>query len=458
MTSIISEKTSSDQMLKSRIDCFFTQLNLSKMLLKCNFYKESGIHCTTMLKELFSLVFYGKNLYRTLSLQSENISFKKNTAYRFLNNSRFNWEKLLQLIMTHLILLIDRLTEQNRQSVLIFDDSLFSRNRSKKVELLAKVFDHTSHKFCKGFRMLTLGWSDGNTFLPISFKLLSSTKDENVLCEAKSMDKRTLAYKRRDQARQSTLDVMLTLLRDAKDIPAKFVLFDSWFTMPKTVIRVKKEHRDVIGMIRITEKVHYQYQGQWQNVKDIYQRIKLSDSKNIIGSACIKLREDKSAPSDEFIDARIVFIKDRRSDNWLALLCTDLSVSEEEIVRIYGKRWDIEVFFKVCKSYLSLAKEYQGRSYDMQVATTSIVFLRYAMLSQEARNATDDRTLGDLFYYLREELADIKLSQSLMLLVNTLRQVLTQLPLLSQEMADEIMNTFLNAIPHPLKQKLLLCA
>jgi hypothetical protein len=70
----------------------------------------------------------------------------------------------------------------------------------------------------------------------------------------------------------------------------------------------------------------------------------------------------------------------------------------------------------------------------------------------------DDRTLGDLFYYLREELADIKLSHSLMLLVDTLRQVLSQLPLLSQEMANEIMNSFLNAIPHPIKEKLLLCA
>ena len=252
----------------------------------------------------------------------------------------------------------------------------------------------------------------------------------------------------------------LPMLHAAKDIPAKYVLFDSWFTMPKTVIRVKRERRDVIGMIRLTEKVHYRYQGQWQNVKAIYQKLRQSsDQKNtIIGSACVKLREDKTAASEEFIDARIVFIKDRRSDNWLALLSTDLSISEEEVVRIYGKRWDIEVFFKVCKSHLSLAKEYQGRSYDMQVAATSIVFLRYAMLSMEARNATDDRTLGELFYYLREELADIKISQSLMLLVDTLRQVLNQLPLLSQEMANEIMNTFFNAIPHPLKQKLLLSA
>lgn len=53
---------------------------------------------------------------------------------------------------------------------------------------------------------------------------------------------------------------------------------------------------------------------------------------------------------------------------------TDPYLSEEEVIRIYGKRWDIEVFFKVSKSYLALAKEYQGRSYDMQVAATTIVF------------------------------------------------------------------------------------
>lgn len=69
----------------------------------------------------------------------------------------------------------------------------------------------------------------------------------------------------------------------------------------------------------------------------------------------------------------------------------------------------------------------------MQVAATTIVFLRYAMLSMEARNATDDRTLGDLFFYLKEELQDIKLSQSLMLLVDTLRRALSKLPLLSQK-------------------------
>lgn len=460
MNSIITDNFANDQMLNSRIDKFFNQINISKLLLASNFYKESGFHCSIVLKELFSLIFHGKNLYRTLSVKTEELSFKKNTAYRFLNSGHFNWEKLLKQVSIRLVSTLNQLTGEDRQSVLIFDDSLFSRGRSKKVEMMAKVFDHTSHKFCKGFRMLTLGWTDGSSFLPISFNLLSSTNEKNRLCPANEVDKRTLAFKRRERAMSSTTDALIEMLRAAKDIPAKFVLFDSWFTLPKTVIRVKQENREVIGMIKVTEKIHYLFDGEWQNVREIYKKIKhqTNPTSPITGSATVKLRIDKTADERDYVDAKIVFVKDRHSDSWLALLCTDLKVSDEEIVRIYGKRWDIEVFFKICKSYLALAKEYQGRSYDMQVASTSIVFLRYAMLSMEIRNSKDDRTIGDLFYYLREEMADIKLSQSLHLMLDTLREVLKEFPVLSQELANGIIDNLLNAIPQFLKQKLLLCA
>jgi hypothetical protein len=54
------------------------------------------------------------------------------------------------------------------------DDSVLQQNRSKKAELLARVFDHTTGRFVKGFNMLTLGWSDGFSFAPIDFVMLSS--------------------------------------------------------------------------------------------------------------------------------------------------------------------------------------------------------------------------------------------------------------------------------------------
>ncbi len=105
-----------------------------------NFYKESGIQPVELLKQLFGLIFSGKNLYRTLDMSSGDISFKKNTAYRFLNSSSYNWSRLLLLLVTAIIHEINKLRSDDRASVLSVDDSLYNRGRSKKVELLSRVF------------------------------------------------------------------------------------------------------------------------------------------------------------------------------------------------------------------------------------------------------------------------------------------------------------------------------
>lgn len=68
------------------------------------------------------------------------------------------------------------LTADDRADAFVIDDSFFSRTRSKTVELLCWVKDHADgNKNKKGFRMLTLGWTDGNSFIPVDFNLLSST-------------------------------------------------------------------------------------------------------------------------------------------------------------------------------------------------------------------------------------------------------------------------------------------
>ena len=52
----------------------------------------------------------------------------------------------------------------------------------------------TSGKYLKGFKLLTLGWCDGVTFLPLDFVLRSSAKAANrIQGIIKDLDKRTLA-------------------------------------------------------------------------------------------------------------------------------------------------------------------------------------------------------------------------------------------------------------------------
>ncbi|TDX34776.1 DDE superfamily endonuclease, partial [Halanaerobium congolense] len=159
---------------------------------------------------------------------------------------------------------IEHLTNNDRVNVLIIDDTTFERSRSKKVELLAKIYDHAKKQYKFGFRLLTLGWSDGNTFLPVNGCLLSTKNSKNRINEAVEVDKRTVGYSRRKLAQTKATKVMLELLEAAKKaaIPASHVLFDTWFCSPSSLIAVKNIGYDVIAMAKKTSKVHYLYNGE----------------------------------------------------------------------------------------------------------------------------------------------------------------------------------------------------
>ena len=97
--------------------------------------------------------------------------------------------------------------------------------------------------------MLTLGWSDVSTFLPVNSILLSTENKNNRINEAAEADKRTVGYRRRNLSMEKGTHAMLVLLETAKKaaIPAKYVLFDSWFSSPSTLHAVKRMDLDVIS-------------------------------------------------------------------------------------------------------------------------------------------------------------------------------------------------------------------
>jgi hypothetical protein len=67
-----------------------------------------------------------------------------------------------------------------------------------------------------------------------------------------------------------------------------------------------------------------------------------------------------------------------------------------------------------------LQKEFQGRSYDLLISHTTIVFSRYIVLSWQNRCNTDNRTLGGFFYELCDEIQDLDWAVALQQLVELL--------------------------------------
>lgn len=181
------------------IDCvqrFFSKHHVGKLLAKCNGMKEKGVSPVSLLRYKFSNIFVGRSMYMQQRTGSFKEDFSKNTFYRFLNSVKTNWLRFTSLLTADIVNNDSRdLTNQERKNVFIIDDSLFNRTSCKKTELGSKVFDHTDMHFKKGFRMLTLSWSDGNTLIPVNSCLLASAKDTNIIGPVKDFDHRTLAGK-----------------------------------------------------------------------------------------------------------------------------------------------------------------------------------------------------------------------------------------------------------------------
>lgn len=287
MLKSITQVNQNGKQISKTVKRFFTRFHISSALKAANAYKQKGFPVIEIFQYLFLLIFSNRSMYMNLITGRNTPVFAKDTVYRFMKMPQINWMRFTTIVASRIIkTAIEPLTGEDRTNVLILDDSLFERSRSKKVELLAKTYDHAKHRFCFGFRMLTLGWSDGNTFLPINSVLLS-----------------------------------------------------------------------------------------------------------------------------------------------------------------------IEVFFKVCKSYLKLSKECHSLSYDAMTAPTAVVFTRYMMLSLESRESNDIRSLGDLFVYISDEMADITWLQALQMLL--FRSTLSETAELTEEKINELVDNFLDTLPSLLKS--LLC-
>ena len=451
--SSIPHKTENGNEIFDSSTKFLKEFQVGKLLFQCNAGKMKGIPVMDIFRYLFCLIFSDRSMYMQRKTGVFEGGFCKNTVYRFLNNTKTNWQRFTTLLSARIINnFMKPLTSDNRKDVFIIDDSLFDRSRSCKTELLARVFDHCSMKYKRGYRMLTLGWSDGNSFVPVNHCLLSAAEDKNLLCEAFSYDGRSLAGKRRRQSRRKATEVMLELIHMAQKsgLSAKYVLFDSWFSSPKVVAALKQEHGlDTIAMVKKSSKIKYGYQDGRFNIKEIY-----SKNRKRRGRSKYLLSINVTVGEEE-IPAKIVCVRNKSKKNdWLAILCTDTSLSEEEIIRTYGKRWDIEVFFKSCKSYLRLVKECRSTSYDALNAHTAIVFTRYMMLSVAQRRNTDDKTLCELFFCLMDELDDITFSQSMQIIMNALMDSVMEYFHITEQELEKFTASFIQRLPKYMQEAL----
>ncbi len=421
------------------INRFFNKFNIQRLLYKSNARKENGISVLEIFKYWFSIAFMGVSMYMQIASKTFNENFSKNTVYRFINNEKINWNKFILSTSKAVINNeIDYLTSPSNKRCYVIDDTTIKKDRAKKTELQAKIYDHTTNTYTKGYKLLTLGFTDGISFFPVSFNIHSSSSKKNVLCPAKACDKRSLAHRLRENALQKKTIMAYYLLEKAKSekINADIVLFDSWFAVPSLIFPIKINlNIDVICRLKKTD-MKFTYDDEELNIKEIYKVAKKRPGKSkYILSINSKIKYDNS-----ILPVKLVFVKNNSSTkkDWIAILSTDIELSEEEIIKLYSRRWSIEEFFKVCKSNLKLVNGFRSISFDALNAHVAIVFARFIFLSLLKRCSEDKRTMGILFTCIFEELKQRDLYESIIVILNSVETVAKNIFNFTKEQCEKL--------------------
>ncbi|UQZ85552.1 Transposase DDE domain protein [Paenibacillus konkukensis] len=197
----------------------------------------------------------------------------------------------------------------------------------------------------------------------------------------------------------------------------------------------------VIGMVKNDNK-RYLVDGKRVDLKALYTAAPRVEGKNATILRCIRTHLVPGIP------VMVVFVRHRSKKNeWLAILSTDLTLTPQEVIRIYKMRWDIEVFFKCTKSLLRLQKGFQGRSYDLLVSHTTIVFTRYIVLAWQHRQSTDQRSLGGLFFELCDEVGTLDWTVALQQLLGLITEIATKAGKKIKKLINSQLQQFIAGLP-----------
>ena len=152
--------------------------------------------------------------------------------------------------------------------------------------------------------------------------------------------------------------------------------------------------------------------------------------------------------NDNSVPAKLVYARNRNNKKqWVCFVCTDMTLDEEKILRIYTIRWATEVYFRVGKSYLKLRTECHSTSYDAITAHMVIVAIRYMILAVSRFNNTDTRGIEEIMYGIQREIVNEMMDCAIILIIDTMLDSIRECFGATEAQIDQLVCTFISKLP-----------
>lgn len=225
--------------------------------------------------------------------------------------------------------------------VLIVDDSIEEKPYTDENDLVSWHYDHTQERSVKGINFLTALYHVEDVALPVAFDLVTKT--------VRYADPKTGKQKRKSAATKNERYRMLLHVCLHNGVRFRYVLNDVWFassdnmkfirhTLKREFVMPLKENRKVA--LSAEEK----QRGQYRAVCTLA----------LPAGATQQLwLEEVDFP---LLLVKEVFTNEDASVGVRYLVTSDLTLSSDQITRLYQRRWSIECYHKALKQNASLEK------------------------------------------------------------------------------------------------------
>lgn len=375
--------------------------------------KSKGENPAKIFQTIFVLQYFDlKNIRQCFdSKKSKSIDCKKDVFYDFMKNPKIDWRNIMFLFTRQLLKVTDNKSVTDDKfnktpKFFIVDDSLLEKS-GKAIEKIGKVYDHCSHSYRLGMKLLTLGLWDGKSFIPLDFSIhnepgktgkrgLKKKDLDNQFTKQRSSE--TAGYKREMEVDTDKIKMSINLMVNAlkKGIAANYVLADSWFICEYFLSAIESLDKNIntIGLMKANRIIIIK--GQKHKASTIPE----VKRKDIQYSKIFKCHYIATTFTYKSLEMKGFWVRMKGQNSWKLLISTDTKLTFVTTMKYYQVRWSIEVFFKDCKQNLGL-NNCQSLDLDSYFAHITIVMMNYMVLGLRKR-FEDYETLGELFRHSKE--------------------------------------------------------
>lgn len=228
---------------------------------------------------------------------------------------------------------------QETDGVLLTDDSIAHKPHSDENGLVTTHYDHTSGQYARGINFVSLLYQTTKGQCPLSFEPVIKTHQ----CELKT---RKTVWRSERTKHQMFQDMVRQAHQNA--VPFRYVLADSWYTNSDNINLVLSLKHHYLGAVKSNLEValskHDRANGKF---------VKISTLKLQPGTILTVFIRSVATPVAICGD---IFPNKDGSVGELLLLTTDVTMTYQQLLTTYQKRWGIEEYHKSLKQNASLER------------------------------------------------------------------------------------------------------